>query len=48
MQKFNCSKSPTFLNVKQIVNKMYDYEFTGEVKIEENEDSGEISDNGYV
>lgn len=42
MQKFNCSKSPTFLNVKQIVNKMYDYEFTGEVKIEENEDRGEI------
>ena len=48
IQKFNCSKSPTFLNVKQIVNKMYDYEFTGEVKIEENEDRGEISDNGYV
>ena len=38
MLKFNCSKSITFLQTKQLVIELYDYEFTVEVKIEESED----------
>lgn len=38
MLKFNCSKSITFLQTKQFVIELYDYEFTVEVKIEESED----------
>ena len=33
----------TFLKVKQFVNELYDYEFTGEVKINKTEDEEEIS-----
>ena len=40
--KFSCSKSITFLKIKQFVNKLFVYEFTGEVKIEEIEDEEEI------
>ena len=40
--KFNCSKSGTFLKMKQLVNELFDYEFTGNVKIEQNEDEEEI------
>ena len=29
IQKFNCSKSITFLKIKQIVDKLYEYEFIG-------------------
>ena len=36
--KVNSSKSITFLNMKQLVNEHYEYEFTGKVKIEESED----------
>ena len=32
---FTCSKSITFLKMKQFVNELYNYEFTGGVKIEE-------------
>ena len=42
IQKFNCSKSITFLKFKQTVDELYDYEFIGEVKIEEIEDEEEI------
>ena len=41
--KFNCYKSITFLKITQFVNDLYDYELTGEVKIEENEDKEEIT-----
>ena len=33
----------TFLKMKQFVNELYDYEFTGEVKINKTEDEEEIS-----
>ena len=36
-----CSKSLSFLKVKQFVNEMYDHEFTGKVKIEDREDEEE-------
>ena len=40
--KFNCSKSVTLLKMKRYVDKLYDYEFTREIKIEESEDEKEI------
>ena len=40
--KFNCSKSITFLKMKKFFNKVHDYEFAGEVKIEESEEEEEI------
>ena len=40
--QFNCSKSIKFFKLKQFVNELHDYEFSGEVKIEENEDEEEI------
>ena len=33
----------TFLKMKRFVNERYDYEFTGEVKINKTEDEEEIS-----
>ena len=33
----------TLLKIKQFLNELYDYEFTGEVKIEKREDEEEIS-----
>ena len=33
----------TFLKMKRFVNEPYDYEFTGEVKINKTEDEEEIS-----
>ena len=41
--KFNFSKPITFLNMKKFLNKLYDYELSGEVNIEENEDEEEMS-----
>ena len=40
--QFNCSKSINFFKLKRFVNELHDYEFSGEVKIEENEDEEEI------
>ena len=40
--KFNCSKSVTLLKMKQYVDKLYDKEFTREIKIEESEEEEEI------
>ena len=40
--QFNCSKSIKFFKLKQFVIELHDYEFSGEVKIEANEDEEEI------
>ena len=40
--KFNCSKSVTLLKMKQYVDKLYDKEFTRQIKIEESEEEEEI------
>ena len=42
MLKSNCSNSKTFINMKQFVNKLSDYKFTSETRIEEIEDEEEI------
>ena len=38
----SCFKPVAFLKIKQFVNEQHDYEFTGEVKMEECEDEEEI------
>ena len=40
--KFNSSKSVTLLKMKQYVDKLYDKEFTRQIKIEESEEEEEI------